>query len=397
MNGPNQDPRNDKPQHLLGGHAMGNLSEQEREELFSAALQDQQLFDALMDEEGLRELLEQPGAKHDLIEALRPKESLLGRFRKWLGTPMGWGAAGAVATTALVIGFFALRLPQPVAQTQMAKQNEAAPIVVTPPPAKAADATPAPAEARKALRARGPAAAPQPTAIVERDKRDKREEPREAKEIAQNQAIQQAPRQVQAIREQQQAAPVLDQQMQQMQRQDSQQQVGAVGGAAPAPPVVAMTAQAPPAAPAPPPAAAMRIAAPPVQYSLLKRDEQGNYLPASTFRESDAVRIRVTASQDGYVALTRRGEPKAIVSLTPVRAGQTLQLPASGFLLPSSQPYRLEFARQIPLAPGATGVVGGFRAGTTSRVMQDELAKSKDAAAPAQPTVIEILIKGTEN
>ncbi|MBS1825924.1 MAG: hypothetical protein JST93_11430 [Acidobacteria bacterium] len=388
MNGPNQDPRNERPQHLLGGHAMGNLPEQEREELFAAALQDQQLFDALMDEEALREMLEQPGAKRELIDALRPKESLLGRFRKWMGTPMGWGAAGAVATTALVVGFFATRLTQPVAQMQMAKQNESAPVAITPPPAAAAP------EARKAVRARQPEVESKRPATVERDKRE--EAPAE-KEMARNQAIQQqAPRQIQAIREQQQAAPVFDQQVQ-VQRQDSQQPVGGVIGGIIAPPAVTAAAEAPAAPPPAPKAAPMRIAAPPVQYTLLKRDEQGNYAPATTFRDSDAVRIRVTASQDGFVALTRRGEAKAIVSLTPVREGQTLLLPASGFLLPSSQPYRLEFARQIPMAPGATGVIGGFRAGSPAREMKDELAKSKDAAAPAQPTIIEILIKGTEN
>ncbi|MFN7934628.1 MAG: hypothetical protein U0R19_14965 [Bryobacteraceae bacterium] len=379
MNGPNQDPRTDKPQHLLGGHAMGNLSEQEREELFSAALEDQQLFDALMAEEGLREILEQPGAKRELIEALRPKESIFGRLRKWMGTPMGWGAAGAVATTALVVGFFATRLPQPVAQTQMAKQNEAAPVAITAPPA--APAPTAAPEARKAVRARQPEAESKRVTALERDKR---EEAPAAKEMAQNQAAQQAPRQVQMIREQQQAAPVFDQQIQ---RQDSQQQVGGIGRAVPPPPAAAVQ-QAPPAAPA---------AAPAVQYTLLKRDELGNYAPATTFRESDAVRIQVTASQDGFVALTRRGEPKAIVGLTAVRAGQTLQLPAAGFLLPSSQPYRLEFARQIPQSPGATGAVSGFRAGPPSRAMQDELAKSKDAARPAPSTFIEILIQGTEN
>lgn len=55
---------------LLGGYAAGILTPQEREALFTAALDDQQLFDVLVREEPLRELLQDPGARAQLLDAV---------------------------------------------------------------------------------------------------------------------------------------------------------------------------------------------------------------------------------------------------------------------------------------------------------------------------------------
>ncbi|MBX5496974.1 MAG: hypothetical protein IRZ15_16685, partial [Bryobacteraceae bacterium] len=52
---------------LLGGYAAGNLTEEERALLFSAALENQQLFDALAEEEALREVLADPAVRRQLL------------------------------------------------------------------------------------------------------------------------------------------------------------------------------------------------------------------------------------------------------------------------------------------------------------------------------------------
>jgi hypothetical protein len=61
----------DEVRKLLGGYATGTLTEEERSLLFSAALQDQELFDALADEEVLRELLAEPATRQTLLEQLQ--------------------------------------------------------------------------------------------------------------------------------------------------------------------------------------------------------------------------------------------------------------------------------------------------------------------------------------
>lgn len=387
MNGPNREPNLQGPERMLGGYATGNLSEQEKQELFSAALQDQTLFDALMDEEALKGVLEQPGATRELIDALQPKQSVLTRLCKWLATPMAWGVTGAAATAAVVVVMLATRATEPQAAVQIAKK-EAAPVPV----AAAREAKPAPApeavpakplasrmnEARRVALTRKDAGEAKRIVVPESDRKEAQQAGPQtaASDIAQNQAVldqtvQQQPR---AILEQQQQLG-----------QDRQQQLQVQQAPRPV-----MQAAAPPPAPAKKPAEVR----PPIEYVVMKRNEQGEYAAATTFRDADAVRIRVTAHEGGYVALTRRGESKPLVTAQPVQAGQTLVLPASGFLLPSSEPYRLEFARQ-PLVPGALGVVGGFRAGSV-RMKQEELSKSKDASVP-EPQVIEILIKGSGN
>lgn len=57
-------------ERLLGGYAAGTLTPEEREALFAAALDDQELFNALAQEEPLRELLEEPAARAQLLRAL---------------------------------------------------------------------------------------------------------------------------------------------------------------------------------------------------------------------------------------------------------------------------------------------------------------------------------------
>src|SRR5215467_14359419 len=55
---------------LLGGYAAGTLTPEERQALFAAALEDQQLYESLVREEPLRELLSDPAARSNLLAAL---------------------------------------------------------------------------------------------------------------------------------------------------------------------------------------------------------------------------------------------------------------------------------------------------------------------------------------
>ena len=59
---------------LLSGYATGSLTELEQQLLFDAALEDQELFDELAGEHAVKELVELPGAKRRLLEALGPEE-----------------------------------------------------------------------------------------------------------------------------------------------------------------------------------------------------------------------------------------------------------------------------------------------------------------------------------
>jgi hypothetical protein len=69
---------------LLGGYATGTLTEEERNLLFSAALEDQELFNALADEEALRELLAEPATRQILLEELQrqPVDAMLLRDQR---------------------------------------------------------------------------------------------------------------------------------------------------------------------------------------------------------------------------------------------------------------------------------------------------------------------------
>jgi hypothetical protein len=99
---------------LLGGYATDTLTTEERQALFAAALEDQELFDALAREQSLRDLLRDPAARAELAELLSALDSPATRpvgVWQWLRRPMVAGLATAgVAAIAIVAVWQGTRL-----------------------------------------------------------------------------------------------------------------------------------------------------------------------------------------------------------------------------------------------------------------------------------------------
>jgi len=151
---------------LLGGHATGTLSDEERQALYTAALGHQALFDALMDEEALRELLADPVAKAQLLAALAPT-ALPKVVPLWRRT----GVLGAAASLLLasLAGIAYLRSPgqAPPAlrqETEKAPAAKAVAVAEAPPPPAARKRAPMEKarEAPASVLAEVPAAPPPP-------------------------------------------------------------------------------------------------------------------------------------------------------------------------------------------------------------------------------------------
>jgi hypothetical protein len=92
---------------LLGGFAADTLTSEEKQTLYTAALQDQQLFNALADEHALKELLADPAVRRRLLASLEQKSaSGAGSSLSWLDwfrRPVGLAFAGGLAAAALAV------------------------------------------------------------------------------------------------------------------------------------------------------------------------------------------------------------------------------------------------------------------------------------------------------
>lgn len=107
---------------LLGGYAMGILTEAERRALFEAALEHQEIFDALMEEEALRELLADPAVRRHLLSLLSEPAPL--NVRPFWRKPAVLGLAASlflVVTTSLVLR----RQPPGTLQTRLSETAKA--------------------------------------------------------------------------------------------------------------------------------------------------------------------------------------------------------------------------------------------------------------------------------
>jgi hypothetical protein len=127
---------------LLGGYATDTLTEEERKELFAAALRDQTLFNALADEHALKEVLDDPRARRLLIDALKKKTTQrywLENFLAWLRRPSSWALAGSVAVALLAITFVIRMAGLPTPETERMAGVKAPPPPTSEPAAPAID------------------------------------------------------------------------------------------------------------------------------------------------------------------------------------------------------------------------------------------------------------------
>ncbi len=92
---------------LLGGFAADTLTPEEKQALYTAALQDQQLFNALADEQAFKELLADPAVHRRLLTSLRQKSTQhtggSPAWLDWFRRPAGLAFAGGLAGAALAV------------------------------------------------------------------------------------------------------------------------------------------------------------------------------------------------------------------------------------------------------------------------------------------------------
>jgi hypothetical protein len=104
---------------LLGGYVTGTLTAEEREALFAAALEDQQLFDAMLQEEPLREALEDPAARARLLATLdESPNAALEAKQPWYYREVHPGLIAAIAAAILIstlaVKFWPVRIVPPI-------------------------------------------------------------------------------------------------------------------------------------------------------------------------------------------------------------------------------------------------------------------------------------------
>ena len=337
---------------LLGGYATNTLTESERNALFEAALDDQELFNALQEEESLKTLLANPAVRADVRQALDQQPSggshATGRMRWW-----AWGgAASAVAAAAVLFAVFHQNSTVTTQTPIQIASNEKAPSSL--PPAEAKDqkavAEPAAKQARKktflAAKPEAPAKNSSPAA------------PTPAPPPLIPPPVQQEA--TQAFRQQAQGSLIAGQSGQ---GQDKL-------------------------------ALAQLSAVPLLRYSLLKQEvnaKESVLAPERDLKPGDLVRFQVLAGTAGHLTLSRLDETGQWqpVADTTVRANTASTIPDSPIQVPATpQKYRLTLLRSATQVQTIGGVAG---AGTRNAI---RAARDTESTVSA-PVVVEITLGGT--
>jgi len=135
---------------LLGGFAADTLTPEERRQLFTAAMQDQQLFNAIADEQALKELLTDPAVRRRLLQSLNNTTPTSAggsdSWRDWFRRPANLALAGGLATAvfAVVLGtkVYQDSLKQEAHSVAMEETKPAAPTLPASQPAPSQPAEP---------------------------------------------------------------------------------------------------------------------------------------------------------------------------------------------------------------------------------------------------------------
>jgi len=273
----------DEIRQLLAGYATNTLTETERQALFEAALDDQELFDTLHQEQALKELLADPASRAQIRQALEKPRSVRPAWWTWTA------AASAVAAAGLIVAVIHSHTTEPAIVAVQPSSS------VTVQPAQQTDSElkpipqPAPARAsaaKQAVRAR-------PSAAMN----DRKDEPQSTTAPAappppaltaseQQVPVTGAPTQVDTRSQSQQSGQAVNSFRSQVQLQPNPAAVGGVVGG------VLST-----------------LDVPPVRYTLLKRAQDGTYQPLAPgvgLKAGDEVRLRVLLNASGYLLLSRQ-------------------------------------------------------------------------------------------
>ncbi|MBZ5725204.1 MAG: hypothetical protein LAP87_09430 [Acidobacteriia bacterium] len=390
----------DTIQKLLGGYATGTLTAEEREALFAAALEDQQLFDALAREQSLADLLRDPAARAQLLAALDSPRTPWFRMAGWW-RPASVALAAAIC---LVVVIFVARRPAPapatIAQIQtpapLPEASAAKPAGALPEAKPERRAPPVPVRAKKALPPTPPAVAapappptlPEPPRMTVATAPPPPPEPRVLRaaspagvagstppadaialfyggalsaqagnRLLDQTAAQQAVSQ-DAAQPKQQQAPVQE-------RQQNKRAVAPAFSKAVAP---------------------LALKASPVnlgvQYRLLRQLPDGAFTdagPEESLEAGTPVKFEIVPNDSGYLAITARGPDGVWQQVASGRAQRMTPFESPPWTPAQSGrvEFRLWFSRQPPPAAGAFGAVTGSLDGNLVTTLAETKSQSR--------------------
>jgi hypothetical protein len=367
---------NDEIRKLLGGYATNTLTETERQALFEAALEDQELFDALHQEQALKELLADPISRAQIRQALeKPRAAWWSRWWTWTA------AASAVAAAILVVAVTRSH----TTETTLLSIKPPQPAMVQPAEKAESDLKSLPQPVRARASAGKPTVLARPS-VSQNERRGELQStalpapavaaptaPPAAPPAAQQQVqVSGVPSQGRASDTQAQSQQVAGQTVSPFRDQEQNQAApaqlnGAVGG------VIS------------------KSDLPPLQYTLLKRDRDGTYRPLSagaSIETGDAIRLGITAMTSGYLSLTRQdasGEWKRVFP----QAGPGLAVSVNVHYTIPDSPIEVTSRDQmlrLTLAP-AFNFDSGFSSGAKAKV-----APLKKESPANMPFVVDIII-----
>jgi hypothetical protein len=356
---------------LLGGYATGTLTEDERKQLFEAAIHDQQLFEALADEEALKELLEDSAARAELLRATEtPVFSPLAVLREWFERPKSKVLAAVGSVLLLTIGIRALlEMPRADRSTDTVAVARSEP--------RALQSTPAPETPR--------ATEPRLTEPRLTEPRPSGSGPRQSTP-PRSEALLDKPK-VQALKKEADSAPAPPPAPaeRRAEAQSPQQAANTIAttAALPPPPPAAKEAQLAEQKTSTAEDSVTRIAKAgelELTYTVLRRNEAGEYLPVPhdyTFAPQDRARVRVTANTRGVLAATGPDERVLGVSISP----------GAPTVIPFDITFDNSTTRQLDLAfsptPPGSPVLGFAGGAEPARAARAKTTMRQDAAAEA--------------
>jgi hypothetical protein len=349
---------------LLGGYATGTLTVEERDLLFAAALEDQELFDALADEQALKEMLDDPECRARLIAATEAEGLHVVPMPAKKARPR-WVVPLSIAASVMVIASVtAIYLQRPeTAEVAMVHAPERQEIIAPAPapvraPAQSARAVQRQDTEVKALKR----AAPAVESLSQVAKKELPAQPADANRVS--------------------SAGVAG------------GAIGGVVGGVPGAVTGNLSGFAPAAPPLPSstqPSFTQTAASPDGQiilrYSVLKRNADGEYAPVdprTEFTAGDEIRLRLEANQTGAVSVAESGNTLFASSIASAAPLTTSTLP-----LDAGKPLEISFARAVPAqAPAAMA----FSARRKADTVRTEAEPAKDQVTVASPIVLRITL-----